>query len=93
MENETTENGTTETERKASTEDLDILRNTARQLETLHNTVGAMEVEKSQLISNVIGTRSKMENKAKEIMIKSGIKEEDLPKYKISLENGEIISV
>ena len=79
-------------EKQASAKELNEIREIGKRLDQLHNTIGAMEVEKSQLIASTIDTRHKIEEKAKAIMTSAGIPEEELINYKISLDDGKIVS-
>ena len=73
-------------------ENLSILTETANTIDHLRLSIGAMEGRKLKMLTQIESLQSRVEEAAKESMIKAGIPEDKLEEYNIEIKTGKIVS-
>ena len=72
-------------------EDLDKINQLGQRAENVSMAIGSVEIQKSQMILQATALRNQIEQSARESLLNAGIKESDLEKYKVAIEDGKIV--
>jgi len=80
-----------EEDKQITSFELKELQGIADNVKHLREAIGAVEEQKSQMITQTLSLRNQIEGRAKKLIIDAGISEEDSEKYRIDLQTGKIV--